>query len=491
MPSLLTTISLAFGLGLLLTAAMRRLLGRVSGRGRAEARALGAAAPGPAAAPRMGGVAVMAAAGLALLLPGWLAWPLNTFGDAALLRQLAIPVLLVLAAGTADDAWNLVPGWKFAVQGVAGLWVIALGLRVKAILHHPLPLWASVVMTLIWLTGCSNAFNLIDGMDGLATGLALFATGTVLAHAVLIGEPALALVMGALTGALAAFLLFNFPPASMYLGDAGSLSIGFVLGCMALVWANKATTTIGLIAPLFALAVPMVDTGVAIVRRALTGQALFAGDQRHIHHRLLRRGLTPRRAVLLLYAVAGAGAAVSLLLADVRQRQTYELVILLFVALAVVGVQQLRYAEFSEVGRLLRRGRLDPRKTLHTQVALRHWAQEIGRAQDYEQLWECLRQAGRALEFHAVEFRAGRAEAPRWQRREQISMTPATAEACGWRLEVPLGENGGLGAVEFWRGLSPEQPGIIDDVAATLGAALAQRLPGMAGAAARATGAGS
>jgi UDP-GlcNAc:undecaprenyl-phosphate GlcNAc-1-phosphate transferase len=488
MPSLLTTVSLAFALGLLLTAALRRLLRATPGR-RSEARRLGEAGPAPAV-PRMGGVAVMAAAALALLLPGGLGWPLNNFGDAALLRQLAVPVLLVLAAGTADDGWGLAPAWKFAVQGAAGLWVIGLGLRVKAVLHHPLPLWASVVVTLLWLVGCSNAFNLIDGLDGLATGLALFATGTVLAHAVLIGEPALALVMGALTGALAAFLLFNFPPASIYLGDAGSLTIGFVLGCMALVWANKATTTIGLIAPLFALTVPMLDTAVAIVRRGLTGQPLFAGDQRHIHHRLLRRGLTPRRAVLLLYAVAGAGAAVSLLLADLRQRETYELVILLFVGLAAIGVQQLRYAEFSEVGRLLRRGRLDPRKALQAQVALRHWAQEIGRAQDYEQLWECVRQAGLALEFDGIAFRAGSAEAPLWQRREAPG-GEAAAQRGGWRMEIPLGEDGRQGRVEFWRGLNPEQPSFADDVAGILGNALAHRLPRLEGAGARAAGAGS
>ena len=490
MPSLLTTTCLAFALALLFTALLRRLLRHAPRERPKEARALGdAAAAGTM--PRMGGVAVVAAAGLALALPGWLGWPLNNFGDASLLRQLAAPVLLVLAAGTADDGWNLAPAWKFAAQAAAGLWVVALGLRVKAVLHHALPLWASVVVTLVWLVGCSNAFNLIDGLDGLATGLALFATGTVLAHAVLIGEPALALVMGALFGALAAFLLFNFPPASIYLGDAGSLSIGFLLGCMALVWANKATTTIGLMAPLFALTVPMLDTGVAIVRRGLTGQPLFAGDQRHIHHRLLRRGLTTRRAVLLLYAVAGAGAVASLVLADVRQRETYELVILLFVGLAAIGVQQLGYAEFSEVGRLLRRGRLDPRKTLHGQVALRHWAQEIARAQDFDQLWECLRQAGVALDFHGLEFRAGPAAAPRWRRRQTLSgeAPAAGAEFCGWRCQIPLGAQGSLGAVEYWRGLNAEQPGFVDDVAGILGAALSERLPALSGAAAQAAGA--
>src|SRR6185437_7044484 len=346
--------------------------------------------------------------------------------------------------------------WKFLGQLAAALWVVALGVRVHNILFHPLPLWASALVTVLWLVGCSNAFNLIDGLDGLATGLALFATGTVLAHAVLIGEPGLALVMGALFGALGGFLLFNFPPASNYLGDAGSLAIGFFLGCMALAWANKANTAVGLLAPFFALLVPMLDTGVAVVRRGLTGQPLLSGDHRHIHHRLLRRGLSPRGAMLMLYGVAGAGAVAALVLADVQQRHTFELVILLFVGLAAAGVQQLGYVEFSEASRLLRRGLLDPRPGLQAHVLLRQWSEEISRAQDLDRIWECLQCAARALQFDGVEMRVGE----QWRRIQPWAGERAGAGA--WALQLRLGQGNAGGEVTLWRHARPAAAGLVD-----------------------------
>lgn len=490
MPTLLTTGFLAFVLCLVLTPLWGRCLRRWPAAARRERRG-GAAAVAPV--PRLGGVAVMVAAGLALALPAWLHWDFAIPTLSLQSRQLAGPVLLVLLVGAADDWFGLAPAWKFVGQLAATLWVMAEGLRVAKVFHHTLPLPLSVLLTLVWLVGCSNAFNLIDGLDGLATGLALFATGTVLAHAVLIGEPGLALVMGVVFGALCGFLLFNFPPASIYLGDAGSLSIGFLLGCMALAWANKATTMVGLLAPFFALLVPMLDTMVALTRRVLTRQPLFAGDVRHIHHRLLRRGLTPRNAILVLYGVAGVGAILALVLADLRQRHSFELVILLFVVLAAVGVQQLGYAEFTEVGRLLRRGALDPRKSLQAQAALQHWSEEIGQAGDYAALWECLRQAGQALDFHGLEFRAGPAGAPLWDRREDLQsnrVLPTEAGFSGWTCRLPLGARGELGLVVFWRSLSPAQPGFVDDLAAVLGRALEPRLEAF-GATPRAKGAGA
>lgn len=481
MPSLLTTAVLAFLLSLALTPALIVLLRRLPVPPRRRP---------PAAAPRLGGLAVIAAAALALFLPGWLHWPLLGMGANDLLLRLGPPTLLVLLVGIADDCWNLRPWWKLAGQLVAALWVVREGFRVNAILYHNLGGGLAGLLAVLWLLGCTNAFNLIDGLDGLATGLALFATGTVLAHAVLIGEPGLAIVMGALFGALAAFLLFNFPPASIYLGDAGSLTIGFLLGCMALAWANKATTAVGLLAPMLAMFVPMVDTGVAILRRGLAGQPLFGGDQRHIHHRLLRRGLTPRGAVLVLYGAASLGAAAALLLADVRQRHTFSLVILLFVALTALGVHQLRYVEFSGMGRLLRRGGFDPRRGLTAQIALRHWSQEIAAASDWPALWECLCQAAAALDFHGLEFLPAPPTPGDWRRLQRLSErfpTPRDGGFQGWVCQLPLAARG---TVMFWRALDPEHPGFSDELAAVLGAAAGRRLETLAEPARRAAGAG-
>lgn len=472
MPALLLSGLAAFLFSLLLTPGLRHLLRARPGRVEGRARAGGI--------PRLGGLAVLVAAALALELGRSLHWDVS--GRLPVLRQLAGPALLVLLVGVMDDCLDLPPGWKFLGQAVAALWVALAGLRVQAIFHHALPAGLAIALTVMWLVGCTNAFNLIDGLDGLATGLALLATGTVLAHAVLIGEPALALVTGVLFGALAGFLWFNFPPASIYLGDAGSLSIGFLLGGFALVWANKATTMLGLVAPLFAVAIPVLDTFTAIARRGLSGQPLFAGDQRHIHHRLRQLGLGPRAAVLVLYAAAGAGAVVSLLLADVRQRHTFELVIVLFLVLLGVGVHLLGYSEFATTGRLLRRGVLHPSRGVQTQLRLEHWAGQIVGATSYEEIWSCLRQAGQELDFHGVELRAGPAEAPRWKRRESWNQTdgPAAAAFSGWICQLPLGAGGELGQVAFWRELSAAKPAFTDDLAAALASPLSARLQALA-----------
>ncbi|HXR98829.1 MAG TPA: MraY family glycosyltransferase [Terriglobales bacterium] len=483
MPALLTTAAIAFALCLGLTPLLRAFLARWPPRRRAElGRGLDPKHRPATAIPRLGGVAVIVAATCALAAPHWLHFQFAGNG-ADLLRQLGWPVLLVLIVGVADDWFNLPPLWKFGGQALAAAMVFGSGIEVNSLFHHPLPRLASAVLTVVWLVACSNAFNLIDGLDGLATGLALFATGTVLAHAVLMGEPGLAVVMGALFGALSGFLLFNFPPASIYLGDAGSLSIGFLLGCMALTWANKANTMVGLMAPFFALLVPMLDTIVAVLRRGLTGQPLFAGDRRHVHHRLLGRGFTPRGAVLVLYAVASLGAVVSLLLDDITERHTFELVILLLLTLSGIAVQQLRYVEFAEFGRAFRQGYLDPRKPLQAQVTLRDRAAEISAARDAGTMWLSLRQLARELGFQGAELRLGSSAAPTFSERVDFAPSesaPLSPGFCGWTCHIPLGAAGSTGMVVFWRESGPPAMGAIEDLTAVLRPALTTRLAELA-----------
>src|SRR5207302_8185636 len=132
----------------------------------------------------------------------------------------------------------------------------------------------SVPITVFWLLACTNAFNLIDGVDGLAAGVGLFATITMLLAALLQNNVPLALATVPLAGALPGFLRYNFNPATIFLGDSGSLLIGFLLGAYGLIWSQKSTTLIGMTAPMMALAIPLLDTGLAIVRRALRGQPI-------------------------------------------------------------------------------------------------------------------------------------------------------------------------------------------------------------------------
>ena len=171
--------------------------------------------------------------------------------------------------------------------------------------------WLSLPLTLLWLVGCANAFNLIDGIDGLATGAGLFATVTILIGALLSNNVPLALATVPLAGALLGFLRYNFNPASIFLGDSGSLTIGFLLGCYGVLWSQKGATMLGMTAPLMALAVPLLDTGLAVARRFLRHQPIMSGDAAHIHHRLLARGLTPKDCADPLRCLWSRGKPVS------------------------------------------------------------------------------------------------------------------------------------------------------------------------------------
>ena len=158
----------------------------------------------------------------------------------------------------------------------------AVGVQVSGIAGYLAPGWLSLPLTVLWLVACTNAFNLIDGVDGLASGVGLLAAFTTLAAALLQNNAALALATAPLVGALLAFLRYNFNPASIFLGDSGSLTIGFVLGCFGAIWSQKSATLLGMTAPLMALSIPLLDTALAVVRRFLRHQPIFkGGSQSH------------------------------------------------------------------------------------------------------------------------------------------------------------------------------------------------------------------
>src|SRR5229473_2047143 len=205
-------------------------------------------------------------------------------------------------------ALGLTPWQKLAGQLLGSSIACWAGVRMLAIAGYPLPGWLDIPLTVMWLLACTNAFNLIDGIDGLASGVGLFATVTMLFAALLLqNNIALALATAPLAGALLAFLRYNFNPASIFLGDSGSLTIGFLLGSFGVVWSQKSATILGMTAPMMALGIPILDASLSIVRRFLRHQPIFTGDRDHIHHRLLKRGFAPRRVVLTLYAMASIG----------------------------------------------------------------------------------------------------------------------------------------------------------------------------------------
>jgi len=263
------------------------------------------------ATARTGGVPILLSyAGAYALL---LLLPLNASGvireHMAAIWRLMPPVAIIFATGLLDDWRDLRPWQKLAGETAAAIWAYAAGVRIFAVGGHATAPWCGFLLTIAWLILCSNAFNLIDGMDGLAAGVGLTATMTTFIAGLLHGDITLGLATAPLAGCLLGFLRYNFNPASIFLGDSGSLLIGFLLGSYAVIWSQKSATMLGVAGPAMALALPLLEVGLSILRRFLRNEPIFTGDRGHIHHRLLDRGFTPRKAALLLYTTVSAAWA--------------------------------------------------------------------------------------------------------------------------------------------------------------------------------------
>jgi UDP-GlcNAc:undecaprenyl-phosphate GlcNAc-1-phosphate transferase len=308
---------------------------------------------------------------------------------------------LIFLVGLWDDVRGLSPLAKLAGQIlVAELAVVIL---TRAELPGPTGLIAHVLQVL-WLVLCANAFNLIDGLDGLASGVALISALGLLAGASFRHETGLALVIAPLVGALLGLLYYNFNPASIFLGDCGSLAIGFLLGCYTLMWNQHATSGLDRVAPYLALSLPLCETVVSVFRRFLRGRSIFRGDQRHFHHRLLSLGLNHRDAVLLLYCVAAALTLAAVLQIIFPAPFTMVLLVVLLVA-AYYGLRALRYSEFSTLTRSQFAGGL--LIALRARVLLRTFAKSLARTRKTEECWMALRDSCRQAEFDFISMQIG------------------------------------------------------------------------------------
>jgi UDP-GlcNAc:undecaprenyl-phosphate GlcNAc-1-phosphate transferase len=201
--------------------------------------------------------------------------------------------IVVMISGVFDDVLTLRPRWKLVGQTIAAAIMVGGGLIVKRVwlFGYTLELgWLGIAFSLIWLVGSMNAVNMLDGLDGLASTVGLVICGTLTWMSCLTGNLSLALISISLAGGLLGFLLFNFAPAQIYLGDSGSMLIGLVIGAVAIQGSFKAPATAALAAPLAVLAIPIFDGLAAVIRRRLSGKAFYTPDRGHIHHCLQRRG---------------------------------------------------------------------------------------------------------------------------------------------------------------------------------------------------------
>ena len=359
--------------------------------------------------PRLGGVAIFLAfalsLGVALVVSS--VRPDLQFGSS--LRTLAtilVPGFLIFLLGLYDDIRTIGPYPKFTIQAIAATMLWLGGLR---ILDLPVlfgarhfPWFVGLALTILWVLGITNAFNLIDGLDGLAAGSALFSTLVVFVVALLSHASFVALMTIALTGAIVGFLRYNFNPATIFLGDCGSLFIGFLLSALALEGAQKAPTVIAVAIPVVSFGLPILETSLSVLRRLISGRPVFIADREHIHHKLLQLGLSHRQVVIVLYAVSALFALLSLFLLW-PTGSSLGLVLAVLGTGVWLGVQHLGYLEFGEIRRVAQRT-LEQRQIVINNLSIRRATEELKAAKDYDQLCRILVAAFSSNDFDAFEL---------------------------------------------------------------------------------------
>ena len=265
--------------------------------------------------PRMGGLAIFFGFLLTVIL----------FADITnQVRGILFGSIIIVAMGAIDDVMNLNAWIKLGVQIVAAVVAVLYGVVIH-VLTNPAVFSArevlaigylAVPVTILWIVGCTNAVNLIDGLDGLACGVSVISGVTMLVVALMVAEGNVAIILAALTGACIGFLPYNFNPAKLFMGDTGSQLLGYVLATVSVMGMFKYYAVVTFIVPVLALAIPLSDTVFAFFRRMLHGQSPFKADRGHIHHKLLDMGLSQKQAVAVLYSISAILGLAAVVLAS-------------------------------------------------------------------------------------------------------------------------------------------------------------------------------
>ena len=354
--------------------------------------------------PRLGGVAIVFGffAPLTALLVVDSGVGRIFVANTDLLFALFLGGAAIALLGMYDDLHGCGAIVKFSVQSAVAAALWSNGLRIETItwpFGGSLELgYLSLPFTLLWIVGVVNAVNLIDGLDGLAAGVAFVAATTNLILAFTRGDVLLALCMAALAGAILGFLIFNFNPASIFMGDTGSMFLGYVLATVSIKTSAKSGTVVAMLVPIVALGLPIMDTLLAMFRRAALGRSMFDADRDHIHHRLMSRlHLSHRDAVLVLYGLSMLFGATALGLASANNVQGS----LLLVAIAGVVVMVMAKLGYFDLKAAQQAGAIRKRN-LQLRHAARETSQAVERATSLPDVWTALRSF--AAELNAAKF---------------------------------------------------------------------------------------
>lgn len=255
-----------------------------------------------------------------------------------------IGATIIVIGGFLDDKFDIRPWHKLLIQMASALSLVIYGIRIQLITN---PISSSelyisigilsIPLTIVWVVGITNALNLIDGLDGLAAGVAFISAVTIFIIALLNNRSEAAVLTVILSGAILGFLPYNFNPATIFMGDTGAQLLGFLLAAISIEGAIKSAAAFAIAVPILALGIPIYDILFAMIRRKLNGRPIMQADRGHLHHRLLDMGLTQRQAVIIMYLISAVLGSFAIIAMQVSTQRSYFLLAMVMVVLVIVA----------------------------------------------------------------------------------------------------------------------------------------------------------
>ncbi|MEC8043269.1 MAG: MraY family glycosyltransferase, partial [Verrucomicrobiota bacterium] len=359
------------------------------------------------ATPRLGGAAILLSF-LAIVATAGLTVPQLKellFGENPVIGSIILGSIGIFVIGFLDDLARLAPKTKLIGEFfIAGLVVWGANLSFTSVQFLGFgsiifPEWLGFGLACFWIVGMANAINLIDGLDGLASGITLFGLLAVSVVGYLAGISSVTWMSTLLIGCLLGFLVYNSRPASIFLGDCGSLTLGYLAGCLTLLASFRDGGVLDGIFPVLAFAVPIMDCVFAIFRRTMRGRSPFSPDMEHFHHRLMAKGLSHGKAVLVMWAMAFSCAIVAIAAAFGKGDQLFAV----FVFFGLGGFILLRYIgyfRFEFFGEGFSTLIEDRKSTKSVELAIKEAEQIVSNAKSLEELKKCLKKAAEGMGFH-------------------------------------------------------------------------------------------
>lgn len=361
--------------------------------------------------PRIGGVAIFLSAMSLIVIILFLN---NALGDAFRSMKLQLLTLFcsstfIFFIGLVDDLKRLPARFKFLAELLAAGSLCFIGVRISSIaITEQWVLnfgWLSYPITIFWIVGITNAVNLSDGLDGLAAGVSAVTCGVIAVLAVYSGNVIMPLFMLALLGSLSGFIFFNFNPARVFMGDCGSLFLGFTIASASVLCSTKSSALVGLAMPVLALGIPIFDTLFSMLRRFLERRSIFAPDRNHFHHRLVDLGLKQRHVVVTIYIITLLSAGLGMFMMVTRDINSivifFCILLLLFLVFHVVGSVRLR----ETIDGLQKKYEIANQRK-HDKMNFEQAQLNFRNARTYKQWWSAICNAAERMDFAWISLKS-------------------------------------------------------------------------------------